>query len=86
MDIRQGKNGLNKANMKGVIGLAGRRVITDVSTLGKRVAKEDTSVGSRSEFVYRVRLKPWITQITKDTKFGIIGRKPEEHVIWRGHL
>ena len=77
---------LNKANMKGVIGLGGQRVIIDVSTLGKRVAKEDTSGGLRSEFVHRVRLNPWITQITKDTGFGIIGRKPEEHVIWRGHL
>ena len=86
MDVRQGKYGLNKVNMMRVIGLSGERVITDVGTLGKRVAKEDTRGGARSEFVHRVRSKPWITQTTKDTEFGIIGRRLEEIVIWRGHL
>ena len=50
--IIQGKDGLNKVNMTGVIGLCGGRVITDVGTLGKRVAKEDTRSGTRSEFVH----------------------------------
>ena len=86
MDAKQGKDGLNKANMTGVIGLGSGRVIIDVGTLGKRVAKENTRGGMRSEFVHQVRSKPWITQTTKDTKFGIIGRRPEELVIWRGHL
>ena len=48
----QGKDGFNKANMTGVIGLGGRRVITDVGTLGKRVAKEDTRGETRSEFMH----------------------------------
>ena len=47
---------------------------------------EDTRGEMRSEFVHRVRSKPWITQTTKDMEFGIIGRRPEELVIWRGHL
>ena len=34
MDVRQGKDGLNKENMTRVIGLGGGRVITDVGTLG----------------------------------------------------
>ena len=61
MDTRQGKDGLNKANMTGVIGLSCGRVVTDVGMLGKRVAKEDTRGGTRSEFVHRVRSKPWIS-------------------------
>ena len=52
MDARQGKDGLNKANMTRVISLSGGRVITDVGTLGKRVAKEDTRGRTRSEFVH----------------------------------
>ena len=47
---------------------------------------EDTRGETRSEFVHLVRSKPWITQTTKDMEFGIIGRRPEELVIWRGHL
>ena len=35
LDPRQGKDGLNKANMTGVIGLGSGRVITDVGTLVK---------------------------------------------------
>ena len=86
MNGRQGKDGLNKANMTGVIGLGGGRVITDVGALCKRVAKENTRGGARSEFVHQVRSKPWITKTTKDTVFGIIRRRPEKLVIWRGHL
>ena len=61
LDNKQGKDGLNKTNMTGVIGFGSRRVITDVGTSGKRVAKEDTRGEVRSEFVHRVRSKPWIT-------------------------
>ena len=86
MDARQGRDGLNKANMAGVIGLGGGRVIADIGTLGKQLVKEYTRGGMRREFVQRVRSKPWITQTTKDTEFGIIGRRPKELVIWRGHL
>ena len=85
MDSRQGKDGLNKGNMTRVIGLGGGRVITNVGTLGKRVAKEDTRGGTRSEFVHRVRSKPWITQKTKDMEFGITRRRHEELLIWRGY-
>ena len=52
MDTRQGKDGLNKSNMMGMVGLGVRRVITDVRTLGKRVAKEGTSGGTRCDFVH----------------------------------
>ena len=69
-----------------MIGLGGGRVLTDVGTLVKQVDKEDTRGRMRSEFVHRERSKPWITQTTKDTEFGIIGRRPEELVIWRGHM
>ena len=58
MDDRQGKDGLNKVNMMGGIGLGGGRVITDVGTLGKQVAKEDTRGETRNEFVHPVRSKP----------------------------
>ena len=44
--------------MTGVIGLGSGRVITDVGTLGKRVAKKDTRGEARCEFVHRVRSKP----------------------------
>ena len=53
------------------------RVKTDVCTLIKRVVEEYTRGGSRSKFMQQVRSKPWITQTTKDTKFGVIGRSPE---------
>ena len=45
-------------NMTGVIGHSGGRVIIDVGTLGKQVAKEDMRGGTRSEFVHQVSLKP----------------------------
>ena len=64
-------------NMMGVIGLCSGRVIKNVSTLGKRVAKEDKRGGMRSEFVHRIRSKPWITQTTKDMEFGIVRRRLE---------
>ena len=35
----------------GVIGLGGERVIIDVGTFGKRIVKEGTKGGTRSEFV-----------------------------------
>ena len=63
--------------MTGVIGLSSGRVKVDVCTLSKRVAEKDTGGGSRSKFMQRVWSKPWITQIAKDTKFGVIGRSPE---------
>ena len=63
--------------MTRVIGLGSGRVKADVCTLSKRVAEEDIGGGSRSKFMQRVRSKPWITQTTKDTKFGVIGRSPE---------
>ena len=57
--------------------LRGRGVTTNVCTLRKQVAEEDIGGGSRSKFMQRVRLKPWITQTTKDIKFGVIRRSPE---------
>ena len=52
MDSRQWKDGVDKANIMGVIGLGGGKVITDVDTLGKQVPKEDTSGRTRSDFVH----------------------------------
>ena len=64
-------------NMAGVIGLGSGSVKADVCTLSKRVAEEDIGGRSRSKFMQRVLSKPWITQIAKDTKFGVIGKSPE---------
>ena len=59
--LDKGKMDLTKRIMMRVIGLSGGRVIIDVCTLGKQVAKEDTRGGKRSKFVHRVRSKPWMT-------------------------
>ena len=64
-------------NMAGVIGLGSGRVKVDVCILSKRVAEEDIGGRSRSKFMQQVLSNPWITQIAKDMKFGVIGKSLE---------